>query len=1811
MSDILNFVTEEVAFEGDVGCTLDRLWIILQQRCNKIHSETGQQALIFDPFLKEYWWKYISQLPQLEFIVKDTSPLPIPTKDTLSQPFTQLINDYGDDLRVRCTKESFKDIVMGNHRAKTLSPNISDVFMEVVRSREDGITQADLANVLSKDSRSVFAFIKSLLELGLVVKFPVTSRKIRTSLIIHVRFAQANPQYRGFIATTGQQSHKIGLIGHDDVDVSDEELDPEILQENTEIIKARITQVLDVAKNKTMIEGQVADALGFPMGAGKARKVCYRQFDLLKTGGYIERLQLQEQDGKLTHKVIRLIKLYVPADRAKGKAGPDKLTQFETKFHHSGANVAIVGEGYVLKDLPIDIQVFKLIDKSGTAGITAYELVVSLQGINERIMELILARLIANQKAGRNGPLVYKIGEFEGRIHRYRYYSARGMAELEDMSSVRETVVATAKSRVAKPPPPTPQSPLKQSHTVVPLAQEIVLTQPTGEVKLEDVACRECQSTEDAQNMLLCDECNVGLHLYCDDPPMDSIPEGHWFCSKDCETRFKKKSATPLPTSPVSKESPAHVNVRASPPSHANAHTAAPPNAIVRARDETTASFLEKATGPTIKHKSTIASANKMHRREVILNLLAESRILALDKQLCKQFDDHLRQTGKETPHKTDIKTLDRTCREMANTKHLKIVVRALPSGKTKSYLLHRDLDPTSDEVRRLFTQLESTQKMLGKVSRRIDVRETVRLEVEQLGEVKERMEQENPKGAAVVANARLSRRSRCREDDLSEMEEDANFPNVENRAIVGRLSSITSLHRLGPSGALPLEKLNALANGYIEGKMLRARALHEWLFERVLEGGFDVLTGVEAFAEVEQEPFSGYGVFSAGALLTDMPVGIYRRVIGIVKKNPVISAALTNLEFERMPIGRLPIGIREQVIDQRLDRFRRTLKSSIDILIAMHVLKPLPKLDVQGNIVRPEVNDYLSTNLSSSYQVRRIVPLPSHFDVEILPSERVLDRAVDLRSFWQDYQRLNGCIEDITLVPDDEYLWIRDEGEVLPTQVAPRKSLKKHAAGLTGKTPLTFLGSKTAWDLIPTVRGNQKAQVDLYVRDYFYDHWHSHRIPEQGIKELARKVHYDEDAVRRRVAQLEHEHVSDLQRGIVPRPEMDLGEDGILKRKRRSSPSHRPAKRSKDPTQKAVIVRDRTMLPVGTLVLGKSAPKPKPVPTPKFTGAHLQPAVLRPPEPLPKFAGHDRTVHPKEQGVWLLEDDEDLLLGMIILHVAGDNDIECMAKVLNRSLQETENRISLLRRNSKFRPASKEMIKFWKDVVRRAKEEDVRLVVSREVLPLSRAIVYFRDCLRLARFTILDQLPKGKVKQFPEDLTLLDRFFVRSDPVIGYKEGLPYEDRVDKEPSLRSRLMIAYNSPMTNRISEETTDALGGRDDKQALQYLKMLLHSSSKEVRPAMDVRLLERAIGDALQMGLLTRKTKSLDKSVEALLQGSLGLSERSSFLLADKPSKLLQEMQSYFQVLGEMEDATIKIKLTPMIPDGSAGSIIALLADRRADLQPTMAIMSTSSAASSSARAAVGGIDLRCEVKFITHRHGSQLRNLPVKVTNVQDYVYGKPVSMPTPPQAPFKKVDSKDAAVKILPHSDKLQAMYAMIDASGPQGVFLSQLLQFGKDTRPLLKKLCELQIEGVPIVSRVGCDYVVYVSHRNLDTWMMQMPDGQAVLPHVWYSIDGTRNDAMYQKCLELVMHTLVKKPGMPFARLHNRISNMVLTRAEMHILLDDLENRGALSKIVLQKARAGLWDDEPIHTVADASTANPQECITHYFPNPFWMKKL
>merc|ERR1712096_511659 len=53
--------------------------------------------------------------------------------------------------------------------------------------------------------------------------------------------------------------------------------------------------------------------------------------------------------------------------------------------------------------------------------------------------------------------------------------------------------------------------------------------------------CMVCRRKTDSDNMLLCDSCDTGYHIYCLKPKLKAIPSGDWFCP-ECKPKERVRS---------------------------------------------------------------------------------------------------------------------------------------------------------------------------------------------------------------------------------------------------------------------------------------------------------------------------------------------------------------------------------------------------------------------------------------------------------------------------------------------------------------------------------------------------------------------------------------------------------------------------------------------------------------------------------------------------------------------------------------------------------------------------------------------------------------------------------------------------------------------------------------------------------------------------------------------------------------------------------------------------------------------------------------------------------------------------------------------------------------------------------------------------------------------------------------------------------------------------------------------------------------------------------------------------------------------
>ncbi|KAF8528802.1 jumonji superfamily protein [Hysterangium stoloniferum] len=104
--------------------------------------------------------------------------------------------------------------------------------------------------------------------------------------------------------------------------------------------------------------------------------------------------------------------------------------------------------------------------------------------------------------------------------------SSSPLSEPPEDAEVNGTKVQNGKSRIGT------EQDGKQNDlgSALLLPVEIIATQETKIQVPIGENCEICQEKNDDSNMLLCDGCDCGFHIYCLDPPLQSIPKGQWYC---------------------------------------------------------------------------------------------------------------------------------------------------------------------------------------------------------------------------------------------------------------------------------------------------------------------------------------------------------------------------------------------------------------------------------------------------------------------------------------------------------------------------------------------------------------------------------------------------------------------------------------------------------------------------------------------------------------------------------------------------------------------------------------------------------------------------------------------------------------------------------------------------------------------------------------------------------------------------------------------------------------------------------------------------------------------------------------------------------------------------------------------------------------------------------------------------------------------------------------------------------------------------------------------------------------------------------
>ncbi|CAG8528472.1 10119_t:CDS:10 [Funneliformis mosseae] len=450
IDEIIVYCLEEIAMEG--GCEIDYLWVFVQdflnKRCNELVAFDEPEIIkpTIDDAYKEFFWTQFSTSEQLLFCIqkkvtleqnletpkkgkKNATSASKPTEEQYqtvkidnSMSLQRIKTIYGDGFRIMTTEKFQKEILFATvDTSRSLSNQVWKTLQYIARHRSMGATQVDMARHFNIEPKSFSHYLKTLCNLKLIVKLKVTQNGIQTNLCILSRCAAQNKAYVGksvYIPTASNlQSEDPDFTDAIGGDVSF----------NSELVKIRLTEILSKAKNQIMSANDIRMALFAISNPTKNQRRWFNnRIDDLTQHGYVEKVNVPKKsmDGRM-ERCFRLVKMYMKGsnnnnDKRRNKSSivntPESVTSAESNEKPLQSGIFV--------DLPLDYQVYRLIQMSGERGLTAGDLQCLLRNINDRVLNKSLTGLIIDLPPGLKRFIIKRAVECKGRERHYRYFSS-------------------------------------------------------------------------------------------------------------------------------------------------------------------------------------------------------------------------------------------------------------------------------------------------------------------------------------------------------------------------------------------------------------------------------------------------------------------------------------------------------------------------------------------------------------------------------------------------------------------------------------------------------------------------------------------------------------------------------------------------------------------------------------------------------------------------------------------------------------------------------------------------------------------------------------------------------------------------------------------------------------------------------------------------------------------------------------------------------------------------------------------------------------------------------------------------------------------------------------------------------------------------------------------------------------------------------------------------------------------------------------------------------------------------------------------
>lgn len=454
MEDLLRYCVHELAFDGDLGCNIDRLKVLVRSYYEGLQPSFVQN--LDDAFLA-FIWRLLRQQPSIQIkLIKETS-LEVyiapqkskkakADKDTSeSTPDTgtelieeaktlslnELLQTYGNGLRIAVDPETCFRALTGSHiRQPKLTPMVYTALQLISRYREEGLSVVDLGKKTGYDQKTCFYLVKQLLSMDYIVKL-AKGGSGGGNFCIHKSFYLRSSFWQGIRdETTEINQDQEGAKQHGGLFA---EMDSRHLA-SPELIKSRITKLLKMSENGLHYYHNLLVTIGFSKPAKKDRRFFINRVrDLIKEK-VIEKV-LVPRKGKQSSKALCIRLVEDPRNSLldgvvvqNDDVGDEEQEQGEEAPESSGKSTKVEIEMPLLH-MTIQRQVVQLLEEAGADGMTLNDISTRLGAFDKRTLDLLLHRLVnpASPHLADTGICVFL--ENSGRERRNRYFTLSGYNE--------------------------------------------------------------------------------------------------------------------------------------------------------------------------------------------------------------------------------------------------------------------------------------------------------------------------------------------------------------------------------------------------------------------------------------------------------------------------------------------------------------------------------------------------------------------------------------------------------------------------------------------------------------------------------------------------------------------------------------------------------------------------------------------------------------------------------------------------------------------------------------------------------------------------------------------------------------------------------------------------------------------------------------------------------------------------------------------------------------------------------------------------------------------------------------------------------------------------------------------------------------------------------------------------------------------------------------------------------------------------------------------------------------------------------------